>query len=298
MLFEHQTNSINQQPMNKSYLQWESQFLDDMVIKFGFSGNTAIAFKHRLLDCYSDCNDKDLAEEIKGYFRVRGEEPLQPEITLRDCWIKNIYKEVTKYGFNYDKSWEFVRKWLREEIFPEYIKNIKPETTIELWQELWETSEESNKISVQQSLTENNLPHLGIAMGDEWNPNPQKNYPSFPIGSKINYHFTLNNQGYLIVIEKFAHGEIYCLAPSKLNPNFPANWGRLILPENNVFTVAPPIGYEEILAILSQDKPQLNWLPQSQDNPLELQTKHLADLVNYVKENKCEVMQYKYLITS
>lgn len=168
----------------------------------------------------------------------------------------------------------------------------------ELWQQLWEQSEESNNILVQESSSKTNLPHLGIAVSGKWKPNPQEDCPSFPIGSKINYQFNLNNRGYLIVTEKFASGEIYCLAPSKLSPDFPANWGRFILPKDDIFTVNPPIGYEEILAIFSQDKLQLNWLPQPQDEPLELQINHLADLVNYVKKNKCNLMRYKYLITS
>jgi len=181
----------------------------------------------------------------------------------------------------------------------------------ELWQQLWEQSEESNNISIQDYPSENNsiynlislIPVLtpGAALGvrtNKWNPNPQPDCPSFPIGSKITYQFNLNNSGYLIVTEKSASGEIYCLAPSNLSPAFPARWGRLVIPKDDVFTVQPPIGYEEILAIFSQDEPQLNWLPQPQDYPLELQTNHLADLVNYVKKNKCDLMRYKYLITT
>jgi len=168
----------------------------------------------------------------------------------------------------------------------------------ELWQQLWEKSEESSNIAIQQSSSEIQLPHLGIAVKGQWNPNPQPDCPSFPIGSQINYQFILNNPGYLIVTEKFASGEIYCLSPSNLSPNFPASWGKLVLPKGDVFTVQLPIGYEEILAIFSQDQPQLEWLPQPQDDPLELQTKHLADLLNHVNQNHCEVMRHKYLITT
>lgn len=170
----------------------------------------------------------------------------------------------------------------------------------ELWQQLWEKSEETSNIAIQQSSAEINLPHLGIAVKGQWNPNSQPDCPSFAIGSKIKYKFLLNNSGYLIVTEKFASGEIYCLSPSKFSPDFPASWGTLVLPKGNddVFTVQLPIGYEEILAIFSQDKPQLEWLPQPQDEPLELQTKHLADLLNHVQQNQCEVMRYKYLITT
>lgn len=138
--------------MNKAYQHWESQFLDEMIIEFGFSGNFQPAFKYRLLNCYSDFKDKELAEDIKGYFRVKGDIPLAPDTIFRDCWIK-IYKVLKKYGFDYkeqknpdgkyDKSWEGVRKWLHDEKFPKYIENIKPETSIELWQELWTSAENS-----------------------------------------------------------------------------------------------------------------------------------------------------------
>lgn len=168
----------------------------------------------------------------------------------------------------------------------------------ELWQQLWEKSEESSNIAIQQSSSEINLPHLGIAVKGQWNPNSQPDCPSFPIGSQINYQFILNNPGYLIVTEKLSSGEIYCLSPSNLSPDFPASWGTLVLPKGAVFTVQEPIGYEEILAIFSQEKPQLKWLPQPPDDPLELHTQHLADLLNHVQQNQCEMMRYKYLITT
>jgi hypothetical protein len=179
----------------------------------------------------------------------------------------------------------------------------------ELWQELWKESKDSSNILIQDYPPENNLldnlilislisvPGLAISTKN-WNPNPQPDYQSFPIGSRITYQFDLRNSGYLIVTEKFASGEIYCLAPSKLSPAFRVSWGRLILPKDDLFTVQRPTGYEEIIAVLSQDKPQLNWLPQAQDNPLELQTEHLVGLLNHINQNKCEVMRYKYLITS
>lgn len=145
--------------MNKSYQHWESQFLDAMVIKFEFSGNDAVAFKHRLLDCYSDLNNTELADDIKGYFRVKGDIPSEPNVTLRDCWHKKIYPVLKKHGFDYkdkknpngkyEKSWEGVIKWLREEMFPKYIENIAPRTTIELWQELMTKAENNSDISLE-----------------------------------------------------------------------------------------------------------------------------------------------------
>lgn len=100
--------------------------------------------------------------------------------------------------------------------------------------------------------------------------------------------------------EKCASGEIYCIAPSFLSPAFPVRWGTLILPKDkdDPFVVQAPIGYEEILAVFSQEKPQLDWLPKPKDEPLELQTEHLASLLNYVNKNNYQLMRYKYLITA
>ncbi|NEP86123.1 MAG: DUF4384 domain-containing protein [Okeania sp. SIO2C2] len=108
----------------------------------------------------------------------------------------------------------------------------------------------------------------------------------------------MSDNGYLIVAEKFASGEIFCLAPSFLSPAFPVSWGLLILPQDkdDPFVVEPPIGYEEIIAVFSQEKPQLDWLPKPEDEPLELQTEHLASLLNHVNKNHYQLMGYKYLI--
>ncbi|MDJ0556760.1 MAG: DUF4384 domain-containing protein [Microcoleaceae cyanobacterium MO_207.B10] len=293
--------------MNKSYEHWESQFIDDMVIKFEFSGNDAVAFKERLLLDNSQKTQSDLSKELKESKEFSSN-------TLRDCWHKKIYPMLKKHGFDYQdednyngkygKTWESVRKWLKEEIFPEYIENVAPRTTIELWQELWEKSEDSSNIYIrksvsdQKSASESNLPHLGLK-SKRWN-NPQADCPSFSIGSKINYHVRLSNDGYLILAEKFASGEICCLVPSFFSPAFPLYFGTLILPKDkdDPFEVEGPVGYEEILAVFSQEEPQLDWLPKPEDEPLELQTEHLASLLNHVNKNNCQLMRYKYLITA
>ena len=194
----------------------------------------------------------------------------------------------------------------------------------ELWEELWGKSRDSSNISIEKTYPSENssnisiektasesevdvsnlgivgvAAHLGIST-KKWNPSPQPDYQSFSIGSEIKYSFYLQKDGYLIVAEKCASGEIYCIAPSFLSPAFPVRWGTLILPKDkdDPFVVQPPIGYEEIIAVFSQEEPQLNWLPKPEDEPLELQTEHLASLLNHVKKNNCQLMRYKYLITA
>lgn len=292
--------------MNKSYEHWESQFLNDMVIKFEFAGNDAVAFKQRLLLDNSLKNQSELSKELQ-----KNEKYQFSSNTLRDCWLNNVYRTLKKHGFDYQdedhpngkygKAWESVRKWLKTEIFPEYIETVAPRTTIEIWQELWEKSEDSSNIYIKEFISdkitasESNLSHLGLKT-KRWN-NPQANCQSFSIGSKINYHIKLRDDGYLIVAEKFASGEVCCLAPSFLSPTFPV-WGTLILPKDkdDPFEVEAPIGYEEIIAVFSQEEPELGWLPQPKDEPLELETEHLESLLNHVNKNNCQLMRYKYLI--
>ncbi|NEQ38718.1 MAG: DUF4384 domain-containing protein [Okeania sp. SIO3I5] len=288
--------------MNKSYEYWESEFLNAMVIKFEFSGNNELAFIQRLLLDNSHKDWSQLSSELQ-----KKENYKFSSNTLRDCWHKKIYPMLKKYGFDYQdgdnpdgkyqKTWEGARKWLKEEIFPKYIENLRPQTTIEIWKKLWEKSEDSSNIYIKEYTSENYLPHLGIKT-KTWS-SPKPDYLSFSIGTKINYHVKLSNDGYLIVAEKFASGEIYCIAPSVLSPSFPA-WGTLILPKDkdDPFVVEPPIGDEEIIAVFSKKEPQLDWLSQLEDEPLELEKKHLESLLNYVNKNNCHLMRYKYSITS
>ncbi|MGB3511759.1 MAG: hypothetical protein WBA93_21480 [Microcoleaceae cyanobacterium] len=138
--------------MNKYYQHWESQFLAHLVKELHFYGNDAVAFKERLLSDNELKNSKELKKKLidKYYFS---------ENTLKDCWSKTIYPALIKYGFNcedkntfngkYNKTWKGVRKWLEEKIFPEYIENIAPQTTIELWQELLTKAENNSDISLE-----------------------------------------------------------------------------------------------------------------------------------------------------
>ena len=53
-------------------------------------------------------------------------------------------------------------------------------------------------------------------------------------------------------------------------------------------------GLEQILAILTKESPTLNWLPQKNDDPLQLEEAHLEQLIEYVKKSQ----DYKILYTN
>lgn len=287
------------------YRYWEEQFLNDMVINFCFSGNHEVAFKQRLLLRNSDLNDKNLADVLKPNFTLKTE---GTEYTVfRDCWHKDkgIFSTLKNAGFDYqdikinpdgkyEKTWEGVRKWLREKVFPEYIKTRPPQTAIEIWQELWTTAKDDNKINFEKY--KQGISHLGISY-EGWNPEPEAE--SFPIGSRIIYQINLKYSGYLVAVQRLASGNFYCLAPSKLSSVFPIEHTKLILPKKGGFKLEPPGGCEEVIAVLSREEPNLDWLPEAKDNFfLKLETNHLADLLVYANNNNCEVICGKYMITN
>lgn len=291
--------------MNYSYENWEKDFLEHIARKFGFGGNHYIAFVERLLLKNIGLSNAAILEKKKA----QGE--LLPDNMIADSWSRVISPQLKQQGFKYPTSsdqnsnekntklkiWDAARTWLISDFFPEYLKTISPQTSIELWQELWTKAEDSNIIIPdQENDTTLDLDDLGVGVAGVWNDN-KNDCPSFPIGSKIKYQFNMNGCQYLIVIEKFASGEFYCFAPSQFSPSFPLVYDRVILPYNNVFTVQPPTGTEEIIAVFSNDKPEISWLPKFTELPLELKEEHLADILSYVNDNNCSMVRSKYLIT-
>ena len=132
--------------MNRSYEYWENQFLDDIAIKYGFDDNHYLAFKQKLLLKNITLSNSELLTQIDN---EQGGNNYFPSNMIADSWNKKIYPTLEKHGFQEKRSVENVRKWLRFDVFDEYIKDIKPETPIELWQELWTIAENSPNNSLQ-----------------------------------------------------------------------------------------------------------------------------------------------------
>ncbi|MDJ0737578.1 MAG: hypothetical protein QNJ47_26535 [Nostocaceae cyanobacterium] len=283
--------------MNYSYQYWERQFLTEKAIEYGFKKNHYIAFIERLvLENRHLTNGElitklDSKEKIKNYY---------PEKMIADSWNKEIYPTLKINGFDfksednphgqYKKSYEGVTKWLKEEVFPEYIKTIYPSLAIEVWQDLWEKAEENQEII---SVSKHQKLCLDIQIDEDWN---DKESDGIPIGSKIKYEFNLNGYEYLIVVTKFVSGDFYCLVPSKFSPVLPVDEGQVSIPQDNFFRVKEPRGYEQIIAVLCEDEPLLDWLPKYEEYPLKLETNHLVDILNYVHHQNCLLTRYKYLI--
>ncbi|MCP2727638.1 DUF4384 domain-containing protein [Limnofasciculus baicalensis] len=112
-----------------------------------------------------------------------------------------------------------------------------------------------------------------------WNPAPK-----VPRGTPFHFVINLATSGYLILLEKNPDQQIWCLSPSFLAPPSRLEAGQVKLPlaYQDTFT-ADSVGREQMLAIISQDKLNLDWLPREEDEPLEMRKEYLTELLEYVQ---------------
>lgn len=122
---------------------------------------------------------------------------------------------------------------------------------------------------------------------------------SVSIGSHIRFEINLESSGYLLLIQKDTSGKVYCFCPSCFAPQAQLNQGKTVLPQKDApmksFKIEGEPGKEIIFAVITEEIPNLNWLPQENDEPLELKENHLSQLFNFISNDKnCNVMYTEY----
>lgn len=144
-----------------------------------------------------------------------------------------------------------------------------PLTLDRLWQQLVDKATKTDKMK----------PEIANDLG-MWNPAPK-----VPKGTPFHWVIHLAASGYLILLEKNPEGQIWCLSPSFLAPSLCLEAGQVKLPlaYQDTFS-AGSVGREQMVAIISQDKPSLSWKPGGDDEPLEMRKEHLTELLEYVQD--------------
>ncbi|MTJ55886.1 hypothetical protein FJR38_26105 [Anabaena sp. UHCC 0253] len=139
--------------MNYSYERWEKDFLNEMAIKkFSFSGNHYIAFIERLLLENEGLSNAEILNKEKYQFLPRN--------MIADSWCKKIYPKLKQYKFDYrddnenpdgkyEKNYADVRAWLISQFFSDFVKTIPPQSSIEIWQQLWDKAEDNSQQQLQ-----------------------------------------------------------------------------------------------------------------------------------------------------
>lgn len=201
--------------------------------------------------------------------RLFNGKPTQRQLFLEVCEELNL-------------NWEDVAEYPEEEVTP----------LLELWLQL---------IAVA-SPTEN----MGLVLAKEetlgWGKKiPSRYEKSVRLGSHTRFEIKLETPGYLLLLQKDTLGEVYCFCPSCFAPHNKLEVGVTILPQADSPITSLPIegepGQEQILAIITPEVPNLQWLPTSNDEPLELNENYLVELFDYVKViQEAQVLYTEYQI--
>ena len=265
-----------------TYKEKEQDFLEAMAKCFAFRDKCKLVFLERFRQANDDLENKDLAEILQSNLLEPGEIPSKAEFALRD-YLKQIYKKLEAAGCNFngakkDKC-EIAKPWLRETRYLQWLKEDY------FWNKLKVKGTPTNQMGVVVLK----VPTLGLRRREE-NPYPK----SVLKGSDIKLEIKLPKEGHLILLEREPLGVVCCLCPSEYAPDLYRPAGVTVLPQYSCFG-ADEVGKEQILALITQDLPPIDWLKKSQEKALELEAEHLDELLEYLEGNRdCQVLWTEY----
>lgn len=282
------------------YEDQEAIFLEAMATRFCFSGKNRIIFVERFREKNADSNNKSIAERYQVELLEGTKNGIAETIFTQQ--LSAICDKLTEEGCDFNGAtkgrWKIAKRWLREVIFPQWAKEQglvtpPPFTIDEIWQQLKTKAIDSNLLEVVLAEELREVPVLGARRN--------KSRKSVPVNSDIKYEVKVEREGYLILLEREPSGVVCCLCPSEYAPNSRCSAGVMVLPQ------CPPseyatfgsdeVGREQILALITQELPPLDWLKKSKDEALELEREHLYGLLEYVEGNRdCQVLWTEYSV--
>ena len=99
---------------------------------------------------------------------------------------------------------------------------------------------------------------------------------SFSLGSRVRIAIETEDPCHLLLLDQGTSGNIYCLCPSHFAPSTRLERGRNILPQKgsfyDSFVVTGNRGREHLLAILTKEPLELDWMPKSPGLPARILT--------------------------
>jgi hypothetical protein len=231
--------------------------------------------------------------------------------TLRKA-KKNIQQKNWSYNEQKIVNWKDLVNFLRNDHFSQWWSANESQlfsqlaSSDQLWKRLWDRVTNNDRISIKK-IAEKRLgsPNtLGVDFS-VMTGNKAEEIAKFSWQDKLIYKIMLKQPGYLILLEK-SPDALYCFAPSFLVENFLQPVGETIFPckENPAQLDHIPLeegmtGMEEIIAIISQEKPNFTWLSSEKKAPLALDENNLQELLDFVVNNQeSEIIGTKYLITA
>jgi serine/threonine protein kinase len=94
---------------------------------------------------------------------------------------------------------------------------------------------------------------------------------TYRLGSQVCLAFDMNREGYLTLLDEGPEGIVYCLCPSWFAPSARLEARRFYLPQKGspyeAFELTGAAGKEKLLAIISDEPLELNWMSKDADTP-------------------------------
>lgn len=268
----------------------EKEFLEDMATSWGFKDKIKIVFVQRLLTANNDLKNEQLADVLKKNLTQGAKANADPARIQRD-YLRGIFQKLEREGCDFkgatrDKR-EIAQQWLREKLYPDWLK-------ARFWQQLKDRGRPTDRMGVVLAPSAETL---GMRR-----KTPSAFLKTVPKDSDILFKVNLDRSGHLILLEREPGGVVCCLCPSEYAPNSQHPVGEAVLPQAGSphSSFAPnEIGREQIVAILIQEVPPLEWLPHSKQEALKLDDSHLYELLEYLgNSSEVRVLHTEYEVIS
>ncbi|MEY3869191.1 MAG: hypothetical protein RLZZ338_3082 [Cyanobacteriota bacterium] len=270
-----------------SYEKYEKEFLDSMAKKFGFKDRCQLVFVQRFLTTNKDLENQPLAEVLEKDLTIKKS---KDAFGIQRDDLSKIFKKLEAEGCpshslkNHKR--EIAQKWLIDRFYSQWLQE-------HLWEQIKAKGTRTNKMGVVFAVEP--VGTMGLL--------PKKTNPyrdTVPLNSNILFKANLDKEGYLILLERAPSGAVFCVCPSPFAPEPRCQLGERTLPQyppSATFT-AWEEGNEQLLAVISQELPPLEWLGKSKEEALELEGVHLQGLLDYLEGvSASQVFYTEYLVT-
>jgi hypothetical protein len=238
----------------------EKSFLEAKAKEWGWRDDNAKIFIQRMLGDNSDLSNSALGE-VLNLVNEKGE-PMPNKVA--DTLSRNIVPALRQAGCP-EGDWRVAQAWLQETVFPEW---VKPKA----WQQLWALTKPNPDIAVE--IVKKPLV-AGMGIPDDYEPH------QIPIGANVRYQIPMAASEHLILLERDGSGDIFCLQPSR----------------HQKYKVRQPVATSELIAIVSPQKPAVDWweAAASAKGFLPMQHQQLEALMNWTSNarNDCRLWQFE-----
>lgn len=257
-----------------SYEKYEQEFLDSMAKNLGFKDRCQLVFVQRFLTTNKDLDNEGLAEVLEKDLITKKS---KDAFGIQRDYLTQIFKKLELEGCpsqSIEKGKrEIAQEWLIDTFYSQWLQE-------HLWEQIKAKGTPTNKMGVVFAAEP--VGTMGLL--------PKKTNPyrdTIPLNSEILFKANLDKEGYLILLERAPSGAVFCVCPSEFAPEPRCQLGERTLPQyppspNPTFT-AWEEGNEQLLAVISEELPRLEWLEKSKEEALELDGVHLQGLLDYLE---------------